>query len=102
MCRNTDFLGALEDVIDARLAEASARSYTARLAAGGLQDVAQKVGEEAVETVLAAVANDDRALLDESADLVFHLLLLLRLRGLSLADVSATLQSRHESAGGGP
>jgi phosphoribosyl-AMP cyclohydrolase / phosphoribosyl-ATP pyrophosphohydrolase len=57
--------------------------------------MAQKVGEEGVETALAAVAQDDEALLGESADLLFHLLVTLRARGLGLADVAAVLAARH-------
>ena len=68
-------------------------SYGAR--AHGVRRIAQKVGEEGVETALAAVAQDDEALLGESADLVYHLLVLLRSRDLSLADVEQVLRERH-------
>jgi phosphoribosyl-ATP pyrophosphohydrolase/phosphoribosyl-AMP cyclohydrolase len=61
----------------------------------GIRRIAQKVGEEGVETALAAVAQDDEALLGEGADLVFHLVVALRARGLSLADVVAVLADRH-------
>lgn len=70
-------------------------SYTTRLFEGGLRRMAQKVGEEGVETALAAVAQDERALLDEGADLLFHLLVLLRARGLGLGDVVQVLAARH-------
>ena len=60
-----------------------------------MRAIAQKVGEEGVETALAAVAQDDAALLGEAADLLFHLLVLLRARGLSLAEVTALLRERH-------
>lgn len=69
-------------------------SYTVRLLDGGVRRIAQKVGEEGVETALAAVAQDDEALLAESADLLYHLLVLLRARGLRLADVERVLASR--------
>ncbi|MDH7451802.1 bifunctional phosphoribosyl-AMP cyclohydrolase/phosphoribosyl-ATP diphosphatase HisIE [Luteimonas composti] len=69
-------------------------SYTSRLFEGGTRRMAQKVGEEGVETALAGVAEDDDALLGEAADLVFHLLVLLRARGLGLEDVEAKLASR--------
>lgn len=69
-------------------------SYTSRLFGGGTRRIAQKVGEEGVETALAGVAEDDDALLGEAADLVFHLLVLLRARGLGLEDVEAKLASR--------
>jgi len=69
-------------------------SYTTKLFEGGMRRIAQKVGEEGVETALAAVVEDDDALLGEAADLVFHLLVLLRARGLGLADVEAKLATR--------
>lgn len=69
-------------------------SYTTRLFAQGVRRIAQKVGEEGVETALAAVAEDDEALLGEAADLVFHLLVLLRARGLGLARLEAELRER--------
>ena len=65
---------------------------------GGVRRIAQKVGEEGVETALAAVAQDDVALLGEAADLVFHLTVLLRARGLGLADVEAVLRDRHAAS----
>ena len=89
------FLGTLEHVISQRLSEASDDSYTARLAARGTRRIAQKVGEEGVEVALAATAGDDAELVSESADLLFHLLLLLRRRNLSLADVATELHRRH-------
>jgi phosphoribosyl-ATP pyrophosphohydrolase/phosphoribosyl-AMP cyclohydrolase len=90
-----DFLGELAQVIAARLATAPADSYTAQLAAQGLKRVAQKVGEEAVETALAAAAGTEEELIDESADLLYHLLLLLELRGVPLTRVTAELARRH-------
>ncbi|MBI1236052.1 MAG: bifunctional phosphoribosyl-AMP cyclohydrolase/phosphoribosyl-ATP diphosphatase HisIE [Alphaproteobacteria bacterium] len=89
------FLATLEQVIDQRSAANPEESYVARLMAEGLTKIAQKVGEEGVEVALAAVVDDDEALKGESADLLFHLLVLLRARGLTLADVVATLQARH-------
>ncbi|WP_243878698.1 phosphoribosyl-ATP diphosphatase, partial [Stenotrophomonas maltophilia] len=62
---------------------------------GGIRRIAQKVGEEGVETALAAVAQDDEALLGEASDLLYHLLVLLRARGLSLDDARAVLEKRH-------
>ncbi len=90
-----DFLRTLEDVIDDRLARQPAESYVARLAASGDRRIAQKVGEEAVELALAAAAGDRAEQLDEAADLLFHLLVLLRAKHLRLADVVTTLQNRH-------
>lgn len=86
-------------LVDAVVAERSrtrpAGSYVARLLDAGVRRAAQKVGEEGVETALAAVAEDDAALLGEAADLVFHLTVLLRARGLGLGDVAAVLRGRH-------
>ena len=92
---NTNFLETLEAVIERRLNEAPEGSYTARLAAQGTIKVAQKVGEEGVELALAAAAQDKGRVVAEAADLLYHLLLLLRMRELKLADVLAELQDRH-------
>jgi phosphoribosyl-ATP pyrophosphohydrolase len=89
------FLRTLEDVIAQRLSAAPEGSYTARLAARGLPKVAQKVGEEGVEVVIAALAEDRERLTLEAADLLYHLLLLLKLRDIRLADVVAELERRH-------
>jgi phosphoribosyl-ATP pyrophosphohydrolase/phosphoribosyl-AMP cyclohydrolase len=89
-------LGALERTIAARAAAPSETSHTARLLAQGVKRVAQKVGEEGVETALAGAAGDDAELCAESADLLFHLAVLLKARGLSLADVMAVLAARAE------
>jgi phosphoribosyl-ATP pyrophosphohydrolase/phosphoribosyl-AMP cyclohydrolase len=94
---------ALERTIAARLAggsTAESESYTAQLAAAGVVRVAQKVGEEAVEAALAAATGDDEGLVAESADLVYHLALLLALRNRSLADVAAELERRAAQGGG--
>lgn len=85
----------LDEVVRTRYEERPEGSYTTSLFDGELRRIAQKVGEEGVETALAAVAQDDEALLGESADLVYHLLVLLRSRGLSLADVEQVLRDRH-------
>jgi phosphoribosyl-AMP cyclohydrolase / phosphoribosyl-ATP pyrophosphohydrolase len=89
------FLSDLDALIAWRKIELPANSYTTKLFQGELRRIAQKVGEEGVETALAAVAQDDRALIGEAADLVFHLLVLLRARGLGLDDVLNTLAQRH-------
>lgn len=89
------FLPALEGVIAQRLAERPEGSYTARLHAEGPARMAQKVGEEGLEVALAAVAQSERELIAESADLLYHLLLLLASRGLRLEHVVAELESRH-------
>ena len=89
------FLVALERVIAARDGADTSESYTASLLAKPVAIVAQKVGEEGVETALASVAEDDEALAGEAADLLYHLIVLLRKRGLGLAEVMDVLQERH-------
>lgn len=89
------FLAELEQIIAERADAPEDESYTARLLARGTRRVAQKVGEEGVEVALAATAADRDEILNESADLVYHLLVLLRDQGLSLAEVAAILESRH-------
>lgn len=97
------FLGELQRIIDARIAggagAASAGSYTARLYGEGTRRMAQKVGEEGLEVALAAVAEADGPLLGECADLLFHVLLLLRSRDLNLEQVVAELRQRHVARG---
>ena len=92
------FLDTLERVIKTRLEQAPEGSYTARLAAQGTVKVAQKVGEEGVELALAAVVEDEARVTSEADDLLYHLTLLLAVRGLSLADVVAELERRHGAA----
>jgi phosphoribosyl-ATP pyrophosphohydrolase/phosphoribosyl-AMP cyclohydrolase len=94
------FLAELDVLVAQRHAERPEGSYTARLFEGGIRRMAQKVGEEGVETALAAVAQDDAELLGEAADLIFHLTVLLRARGLSLTDVAALLDKRHNARNG--
>lgn len=94
---DTQFLEQLEALIRQRLEDQPGESYTAKLAARGIAAVAQKVGEEGVELALAAVAEDDRNVVDESADLIYHMLVLLAVRNIPLADTVATLRQRHEA-----
>ncbi|MDB6162109.1 MAG: phosphoribosyl-ATP pyrophosphatase [Gammaproteobacteria bacterium] len=89
------FLTTLERVIERRIAESPQGSYTARLFAEGPKRIAQKVGEEGLEVALAAAVEPDDKVVAESADLIFHLLVLLRSRGLSFQSVVTELQSRH-------
>lgn len=96
-----DVLVELDRYIAARERERPAGSYTTGLFDAGVRAIAQKVGEEGVETALAAVAQDDGALLGEAADLVYHLIVLLRSRGLSLAQVNAVLEARQHSRAAG-
>lgn len=87
-------LADLDRLLARRERERPAGSYSAGLFASGVRRIAQKVGEEGVETALAAVAEDDDALLGEAADLAYHLLALLRSRGLGLADLERVLEER--------
>ncbi|HMA10653.1 MAG TPA: bifunctional phosphoribosyl-AMP cyclohydrolase/phosphoribosyl-ATP diphosphatase HisIE [Steroidobacteraceae bacterium] len=89
------FLAQLETVITERIAQSPDGSYTAKLYSQGLRRMAQKVGEEGVEVALAAQSGDNSELLGETADLMFHLALLLRARDLSLDAVGAELAARH-------
>jgi phosphoribosyl-ATP pyrophosphohydrolase/phosphoribosyl-AMP cyclohydrolase len=93
-----NFLAQLDALVARRERERPPGSYSTRLFEAGTRRIAQKVGEEGVETALAAVAQDDAALLGEAADLFFHLTVLLRARGLGLADVVAVLRDRHAAA----
>lgn len=89
------FLGTLEGIIGQRFADKPAGSYTTRLIEAGPRRMAQKVGEEGVEVALAGVMQGDAELIGESADLLFHLLVLLKSRGIRLEQVVAELRSRH-------
>lgn len=91
------FLARLEAVIAQRIRDRPDGSYTARLWADGPTRIAQKVGEEGVEVALAAVTQPDDRLVSESADLLFHLALLLKSRNLSLSDAVTELEQRHKA-----
>jgi len=93
------FLWQLDQLIAQRIADAPESSYTARLYASGVRRIAQKVGEEGLEVALAGAGEPDAALVAESADLIYHLLVLLRTRSLPLAAVIAELQRRHDTPG---
>jgi phosphoribosyl-ATP pyrophosphohydrolase/phosphoribosyl-AMP cyclohydrolase len=92
---SNNFLQTLETTIQERLENPLTESYTASLAAMGVKRVAQKVGEEAVELALASVEGDRDEVLNEAADLVYHLLVLLNVQEIGLNDVVSTLESRH-------
>ncbi|MDZ3830769.1 MAG: phosphoribosyl-ATP diphosphatase [Sphingopyxis sp.] len=93
-------LARLEAVVRDRLAAGDAgASYVASLAARGRGKIAQKLGEEAVETVIAALSEDDAALTGEAADLIFHLTVLLADRGIAWNQVGAEIDRRHGTSG---
>jgi len=93
-----DFLAVLEEVIQQRRREGSPdTSHIARLFSKGINKIAQKVGEEAVELVIEAKDHDDGLFLNEAADLLFHYLILLNAKGFNLQDVVQVLEKRHQS-----
>jgi phosphoribosyl-ATP pyrophosphohydrolase/phosphoribosyl-AMP cyclohydrolase len=93
-----DFLVCLEEVIAQRRLEGNAdSSYIARLFGKGINKIAQKVGEEAVELVIEAKDHDDQLFLNEAADLLFHYLILLNAKGYNLQDVTNVLRERHKN-----
>ena len=94
---NFGFISKLENTIESRVKAAdSEKSYVASLFASGINKVAQKVGEEAVEVVIEAMDNNDDLFLSESADLLFHYLMLLQAKGFKLNDVVEVLKSREK------
>lgn len=95
----SDILERLEKLIAERAGGSAETSYVAKQLAEGPLKLAEKLGEEAVETVIAAVAQDSEALVGEAADLIFHLLLVLNGRGISLQQVYAELERREGRSG---
>ncbi|KAA2241772.1 bifunctional phosphoribosyl-AMP cyclohydrolase/phosphoribosyl-ATP diphosphatase HisIE [Chitinophaga agrisoli] len=93
---SNDFLAKLEAVITNRKNNPSDNSYTSRLFAKGINKIAQKVGEEAVEIVIEAKDNNEALFLNEGADLLFHYLVLLSAKGYQLSDVLGVLKERHK------
>lgn len=93
---SNDFLSKLETVITERKNNPSDSSYTSKLFAKGINKIAQKVGEEAVEVVIEAKDDSEELFLNESADLLFHYLVLLSAKGYQLSDVLSILQQRHK------
>jgi len=92
--RGLDYLEVLQQIIESRRVASAETSYTAKLFASGTSRIAQKVGEEGVEVAIAAVQGDRPRLTAESADLLYHLLVLLRDQDLSLQDVVHELEQR--------
>lgn len=90
------FLSHLQDFIDKRKAEMPEGSYTTSLFKSGTRKITQKVGEEAVETIIGAMANDDENFLYEGADLLYHLIVLLTHKGFRIEDLARELQKRHK------
>jgi len=97
--RNTrNFLNSLETIIKSRKSDPDENSYTSSLFKKGINKIAQKLGEEAVELVIEAKDNNPDLFLNEAADLLFHYLILLRMKDKSLDDVERILKQRHENA----
>ncbi|MEI6407822.1 MAG: bifunctional phosphoribosyl-AMP cyclohydrolase/phosphoribosyl-ATP diphosphatase HisIE [Bacteroidota bacterium] len=90
-----NFLNELENIVRVRMQDDPEKSYTARLVASGLPKVAQKVGEEAVETIIEALVDNREKLLEESADLLFHLLVLFAVKEVRLEEVEEVLRRRN-------
>jgi phosphoribosyl-ATP pyrophosphohydrolase/phosphoribosyl-AMP cyclohydrolase len=93
---NQNFILELESIIADRYENPVEGSYVNKLRNKGLNKIAQKVGEEGVETVIAALAETETDLINESSDLVFHLLVLLREKGLTLETIAKNLEARHK------
>jgi len=89
------FLEDLEMIVRGRLKDPTEDSYTVRLAKAGTKRIAQKVGEEGVELALAAVVGDKGEVIDEAADLLYHVIVLLAVQDLGLKDVCDRLRTRH-------
>lgn len=92
---NQNFILQLEQIVNDRFDNPKEGSYVNKLREKGLNKIAQKVGEEGVETVIAALAQSEKELIDEASDLVFHLIVLLREKGLSLETIAKNLEQRH-------
>lgn len=93
--RSADFLEYLEGIIEWRRQSGDANSYVHQLFTAGMARIAQKVGEEAVETVIESMRSESDKFLGEAADLLFHYLVLLHAKGFTLQDVKAVLEKRH-------
>ena len=89
------FLEDLETIVNDRLQDPTEDSYTARLANAGIKRIAQKVGEEGVELAIAAAAGEREEIVDEAADLLYHMIVLLAVQELGLKDVCDCLRTRH-------
>lgn len=93
---NQNFIFELENIINDRYENPTEDSYINKMRKKGLNKIAQKVGEEGVETVIAALAETEEELIGEASDLVFHLMFLLKEKGLSIQDIALNLEKRHK------
>lgn len=93
---NQNFIFQLENIIADRYAFPQEKSYVHQLHKKGIEKIAQKVGEEAVETVIAALRQTEQEFIDETSDLIFHLLLLLREKEMDLKTIAKNLENRHQ------
>ena len=96
MNRSKDFLYDLEKIVAQRKEDMPEGSYTTHLFNKGINKIAQKVGEEATEVVIEAIDDNRERLLEESSDLLYHLIVLLQAKGCTLSDISDVLRKRHE------
>lgn len=96
---STFTLADLVDIVDARSKADPSESWTAKLVASGQPKAAKKLGEEAVETVIAAIEGDKAALTSETADLLYHLMVVLKIGGVALQDVMGELERRTSQSG---
>lgn len=96
---STFTLADLFEIVDARAKADPSESWTAKLVAAGQQKAAKKLGEEAVETVIAAIEGDKAALTSETADLLYHLMVVLKIGGVALQDVMGELERRTSQSG---
>ena len=96
---STFTLADLAEIVDARAKADPSESWTAKLVASGQQKAAKKLGEEAVETVIAAIEGDKAALMSETADLLYHLMVVLKIGGVALQDVMGELERRTSQSG---
>ena len=94
---NIKFIEKLESIIKARIKLDHKDSYTSELMHSGTRRIAQKVGEETIELIIAITSGDKDEQIDETADLIYHLLVLLNINGISLEDVSKRLEERHQN-----
>jgi len=93
---NQNFIFELENIINDRYENPVEGSYINKMRSKGLNKIAQKVGEEGVETVIAALAESEEELIGEASDLLFHLMFLLKEKGLSIQDIAKNLEKRHK------